>query len=157
MRWIGPALGHLLQALEHCRWCLEELTEPAHRRRARVGITALRRQKPSAPHNRRLRMQLRRRRRWWRRATEQDKEEKDQQSWEGGYSKFVGSGRRLHNGVCFVRSWREWRLEYCVLWTLLIASDLMRHLLDQAALIFSCECHMCVCALTIKYYIHANY
>jgi hypothetical protein len=38
-----------------------------------------------------------------------------------------------------------------------IASDLRRHLLVQAALIFSCECHMCVCALTVKYYIHANY
>lgn len=38
----------------------------------------------------------------------------------------------------------KWRLEYCVLGTLLIASDL-RHLHSQAALIFSCECHMRVC------------
>lgn len=75
MRWIGPALGHLLQALEHCRWRLEELPEPAHRRRARVGITALRPQKPSAPPRNRQLRQWRRRR-----ATSQDKEEKDEQS-----------------------------------------------------------------------------
>lgn len=110
MGWVGPALGRRLQALEqHRRRCLEGLAEPAHRRRA--GVTALRRQKPSAPHSHNRRLQLQRLERWrWRRirrrATEQDKEEKDQQSWEGCSKCLLGSGR-LHNAAV-VRSVTLW-------------------------------------------------